>query len=221
MTMKIRKAIFEAEQHIYRDPLTQVVVPSVTQILGASGLINHNGIRKDVLQHKGQIGTEVHFCCALVDNGEDLADWEVDLKVLEYLDQYAELKRLLAWRPTMIENGDIGPAIADINGMLVGFKLDRVGMLGDREAVVEIKCTTTVEPHMGVQLAFYDLCLGPPRRKRAVFQLFPDKFKLHEDSEKDSKVFYPGDYEMCLSALFAVYYRHFRGIERFEDLVGK
>lgn len=216
--MAILKANYDEEKHIYRHPVTNVIAPSVTQILRREGLVNYNGVPKAMLEHKADLGTEAHKVTAMVDRGEDLAEYEIDERVLAYADQYAELKRLLAWRPTIIENGRIGHGIAKVNGMFVGFQSDRIGMLADREAVVEIKCTTTVEPHMGCQLAFYDLCLGGPRRKRVVFQLFPDKFKLHEDTEKDSKVFYPSDYEMCLSALFSVYYRHLRGIERIEDL---
>lgn len=201
--MAILKAIFEEQGHVYRHPETKAVVPSVTQILAANGLVNYNGVRKSVLEHKADLGTEVHFCCALVDKGEDLADYQIDERVLPYVDAYMEFKRLMKWQPFIVQPE---PMIAEVCGMLCGFQPDAVGMVDGAETILELKTISVVGPALQIQLAGYDSCMGSPRRKRMAVQLLPDeKFKIHEFNDSS-------DYGVFQAALALTWFRLNKGL---------
>jgi len=190
--MAIRAAIFEEDGHVYREPETKIVVPSVTQILSGCGLVSYNGVRQSVLDFKAQLGTEAHRACSYVAQGM-LLD-EVDERVLPYLSAYKDFADTKNWKPFLVSPE---PKIGDINGSAIGFQPDEVGPLDGIETLLELKTTSDVYPSYGIQLAFYDLLLGGDRRQRVVLQLFPDgRYKLHE--YKDRK-----DYEIvqCLVAL--------------------
>lgn len=180
---RIRPAKFEGEGHRYTE--NGVVVPSVTQVCASVGLFDLSGARKSDVERKQDLGTEAHYCCALVDRGEKLSDYEIDPRVVPYVDSYMEFKEAKQWKPVLVEHG---PFIADVNGMPVGFTLDRVGNLDGREAVGEIKCTASDEPYHGCQLAGYDLCLGEVKRIRFVIRCQPDgrmaKLKEYTDQSE-------------------------------------
>jgi hypothetical protein len=180
----IREAKFTEDGHVYEEA-SGIVVPSVTQICQSVGLYSTNGIPKDSLEWKSGLGIETHAVCALVDRGENLDDYEIDPRVLPYVDSYREFKAVGKWAPYLVEHG---PFIADVNGMPVGFRLDRVGMLNGVESVAEIKCTAADHPYHGVQLSGYDLCLGEKKRARFVIRLQPDgkiaRVKAYNDASE-------------------------------------
>jgi hypothetical protein len=180
----IRSARFTEDGHIYAEA-SGIVVPSVTQVCESVGLYSTNGIPEDSLEWKSGLGTEAHAVCALVDRGENLDDYEIDPRVLPYVDSYREFKVVQKWTPFLVEHG---PFIADVNGMPVGFRLDRVGMLNGVESVAEIKCTAADHPYHGVQLSGYDLCLGEKKRARFVIRLQPDgkiaRVKAYNDASE-------------------------------------
>ncbi len=212
----IRIAVYDDEKHAYVDSVTKALAPSVTQCLAAVGLVSYDGVRKEVLERKSAIGIEAHRACSFLAKGLEIED--IDPRVSPYLDGYREFAEKKKWKPFVIQPE---PRISDINAMPVGFQPDEVGALDGQETVLELKTTADVGTHMGVQLAGYDLCMDAPRRKRVVLQLFPDgKFKLFEDTEKNSKVFDgQSDYMMFNCAVFTVYFKHNRGIQRIEELV--
>jgi hypothetical protein len=197
----IRAAQFTEDGHIYEEK--GLVVPSVTQVCESVGLYSLDGIPNGSLQFKSTLGTEAHAVTALLDRGENLDDWEIDPRVMAYVDSYREFKAVQKWTPILVEHG---PFIADIHNMPVGFRLDRVGNLNGQETVAEIKCTSADLPYHGVQLAGYDLCLGERKRVRIVIRLQPDgkiaKVKTYDD---------PAEYSIFISALSIV---HWKGNKR-------
>lgn len=176
----IRPAVFTEDGHVYSE--NGLVVPSVTQVCESVGLYSLNGIPKDSLEYKSGLGTEAHAVCALLDRGENLDEYEIDERILPYVDSYREFKAVQKWTPYLIEHG---PFIADVHKMPVGFRLDRVGLLNGQETVAELKCTSADLPYHGCQLAGYDLCLGDCKRVRVVIRLQPDgkmaKVKTYDD----------------------------------------
>lgn len=212
----IRKAEYSEEKHRYVDPLTKKLVPSVTQVLAAEGIVRYDGVSQEVLNKKSIIGSQADIAISFIEQGFELE--EVDPRVQPYVDAYRDAKVKLQWNPFLIQNGVMGPAIADVNGMPVGFCPDQVGLIAAEEYVGEVKCTAEVYPSMGVQLAGYDLCLGDKRRRRLVLQLFPTgRFKLWD--EKEVKVFDRNDYTMFQNALGMVWWKHQRGILTIEEML--
>lgn len=218
-TAVIHSAKFSEEDHSYRDPeKDNILVPSVTQVIQLGGMCSYGMVKKSVLDAKAALGQQAHKAAAYVDLDYEIED--IDPRVKPYLDAYEDLKVKMDWKPLMVENGELGASIAEVSGMLVGFCADRVGMLCGEETVAELKTTSDVGPHMGVQLAGYDLCLGQPegapKRRRVVLQLFDDgTFKVWD--EKDAKVFHPQDVMAFRGALFGVWFRHNRRIQSVEE----
>lgn len=209
--MAIRSAKFDDETHTYVDPDTGLRVASVTQIRNHFGLgLNYDAVDGETMQYARDLGNEVDRSITLIEQGFELQ--EVDSRVQACIDGYLELKTKVSWKPTLIHNGDMGPAISEINGMPIAFCTDMVGMLNGEEAVVELKRTSTVGAGAGFQLAGYDLALGGPRRRRVVFQILPGKFKVYDDQERNSKVFSSQDHAIFQSALALYWYKFNRGL---------
>jgi len=84
---------FDAATHTYR--LDGVVVPSVTQILRASGLIDFTGIPESILEAARVRGTIVHQAIALFNEGDlDLEQFAVDFpEYLPYLAAWQDFCR--------------------------------------------------------------------------------------------------------------------------------
>jgi len=162
----IRPATFTEDGHIYSE--NGIVVPSVTQVCEGVGLYSTEWIKDD---WKAGLGTEVHYLTALLDRGENLDEYEFDQRCLPYLDSYRELKAVQKFTWYVIE---YGPGITDVNGMPVGFRMDRAGVWDGMETIGEIKCTSADIPYHGVQLAGYDLCMGEIKRQRLVIRLQGD-----------------------------------------------
>lgn len=199
----IRPAQFTEDGHVYSE--NGLVVPSVTQVCQGVGLFNLNGAPKNSLEWKSGLGTEAHAVCALLDRGENLDEYEIDARVLPYVDSYREFKVVQKWTPILVEHG---PFIADVNHMPVGFRLDRVGMLNGLESVAELKCTAADHPYHGVQLAGYDLCLGEKKRGRIVIRLQPDGKCAKVQPYKD-----PSEYGVFIWALALVTWKRNKKIK--------
>jgi hypothetical protein len=201
----IRKAIYDDAAHSYVDPLTNIAVPSVTMIRDYFGFgADYRFVKESVMEFSSDLGTAVDEAISLTEQGYEI---DCDKRVVPFLDAYLELKHKAKWEPQLIHNGEMGPAIADVNFMPVGFCSDMVGVMDGREAVVELKRTANVGPGAGFQTAGYDLCFGGDRRMRAVFHLLPGKYKLWTSDEKDSKVFDKNDYAMFSSALAMAHFQ--------------
>lgn len=211
--MNIRKAEFDEENHVYRDPKSGLVVPSVTQLRDKYGFgHNYEFVDAETMETTRQLGTELDSAIAYIEQGYVIED--IDDRVKACIDGYLKLKEVAKWKPLVIHNGETGPAVADVWGMPVGFCPDMLGMLDGEETVVEIKRTSVISPSVGFQTAGYDACLGSNElsRRRAVFQLLPGKFKVWDSRETNSRIFNSGDYDAFRSALYLYWYGKNRGI---------
>jgi hypothetical protein len=211
LVVAIVKALFESDGHVYRHPETKQVIPSVTQLRDHFGLgQDYSHVDGETMQLARDLGTEVDNAICLIERGFELD--QVDERVMHCIEGYLSLKEKFGWKPTLVHNGETGPAISEVNGMPVAFCTDLVGTLQGEEAVVELKRTSGVGPGIGFQLSGYDLCLGAPRRRRVVFQLLPGSFRLHDDREKNSRVFSPQDYVMFQASLALYWFKSNRGL---------
>jgi hypothetical protein len=200
--MPIKPALFEEEGHVYRDPDTKMLVPSVTQVLASCGLTSYNGVRQSVLDYKAQIGTEAHAACSLIAQGVEV---DCDPRVTPFVEGYRVFAELKKWKPIVIQPA---PAIGEIDGMPCGFQPDEVGMLDGHEALNELKCCSDDHVAHGLQLAAYDMLMGGEPRLRVVTRLIPENtppFKLKPYKDRS-------DYTIFKAALAITHWKLNRGL---------
>lgn len=131
-------------------------VPSVTRTLDHSGLVDFSMVRKEILERKSRIGTEVHKAIHYyLENSLDPSS--LDDSVLGYLQSFIQLRNHGILVPELIEYQTVG----ELDGLPFGMKLDLAGIFNGFEAILDLK-TGDPQPHHGVQLAGY--CIGTPHK---------------------------------------------------------
>jgi hypothetical protein len=157
----------------------------------------------------------VHTITALIDKHWPAWPAEIEFPdaVRGYIDSWIQFRQTTGFMPRMIEQS----FIASVNGMRYGMTLDREGaMIANSRIgaphIIELKTSAAYEPWWGVQLAGYDLGLGPClhypyARSRAVVQLDRDG-KMAKLSYCEDK----SDAAMFRAALAAAHWRmrHYR-----------
>ena len=166
------RVTFDKETHIYK--IDGVVVPSNTQILSETGLVDSSWYT----QEGADRGTAVHLACQLHDE---------DPIVEPYLSAYKKFLAESKFVPELIEV----PMANHIHRY--GTTIDRTGMLNGRDVLLELK-TGVEQPFWPIQLALQNECL-PKRLIRAALQLRIDgTYRLHEFMD-------PNDRQVALAAV--------------------
>lgn len=162
---------FEPEGHIYR--LSGARIPSLTQILDATGFIDYSAVPVGTLKAKAAFGSKVHEFCLWSDQDQ------LDIEDLEPYPAYRD--RVLGWldfakdfdfQPDL--NWAERPMALRLNGALFAMTPDRFGMSNQGECVVEIKCSCDLMPAYAIQTAAQMLAFRNdlrPNVKRFVCQL--------------------------------------------------
>ena len=204
---------FDEVRHLYLDE-NSVVIPSVTQVLKAEGLVNFDHIPRGVLERKRQIGSLVHKATELYDQNENLADYEIPDEVWPYFDGYVNFRNDCSFTPERIEYR----ILAEYYGMRYGMTLDRTGAINGTAHVIELKCGAAEDPVWGVQLAGYAIGVSgknrPPSLSRAAVQLgdqFPRGYKIHPYDD-------PADYQVWVSSLSNTTWKQNHGKFIIEDV---
>lgn len=182
---------FEEERHLY--VVNGVQIPSVSALMRPLTELVYGPIDKEVLRAAAEFGTAVHACTEFDDEGA-LDPASVEPEWQPYLDAYRQ------WR------ADTRPEILHIEDRLGCSKyagtLDRICRINGQLWVVDLKTTSAIHAHVGVQLAAYvalaEKFYGGTYR-RAALQLRGDgTYKVHEfTSYKD---------EICFNALLGIYH---------------
>lgn len=142
-------ATFQAAGHIYRHEGR--IVPSVTQVLTLAGLDELANVPRRCLVRAAAVGTAVHQACEFLDQ-DDLDLDSLDPEIVGYVLGWQEFKRENDFSPVVIERRGI--AVGEIS---YGFCLDRIGVLGDREVLLDIKTGQKAAASWAVQTAAYAL----------------------------------------------------------------
>jgi hypothetical protein len=169
---------FDSHRHLY---LVQGrPVPSVTQVLHASGLAaDYSTVVPEVLEHKRVIGEYVHKATQYLDEGS-LDRETVDPELGGHLTAYEAFLRDSGFKSQWIEQRLVGA----VNGVLCGGTVDRVGTMAGKLWILDLKCVERLYPSFALQTAGYELLLPKPvvppfRYARAVLQLKPNgSYKL-------------------------------------------
>jgi len=162
-------------------------VPSVSAVIRPLAQDAYGSIDPDILRRAADFGTAVHACTELLDE-DDLDMESVDVAWMPYVTAYRKWKE------------DVGSAlkICAIEERLACVRyagtLDRICEIYGSPWVVDLKTTSVLHPHIGVQLAAYvalaEQTYGKPLR-RAALQLRRDgtyRFKEYK-SVSDETVF--------------------------------
>lgn len=172
------------------------LVPGVTHVLAASGLIDFTGVPIDALVAARERGTAVHRMCELDDLG-DLDEDSADDALLGYLVAWRKFRAETNFVPDMVEWRVFHPTYRYAG------TLDRRGMLFKCDAVADIK-TGAPQRATSVQTAAYAMALDPKhgqKLKRYAVHLQEDgNFKLIEYKD-------PRDFIVFIAALTLVNWR--------------
>lgn len=164
--------IFDARTHRYRLGLRWV--PSVTQILAP--LCDFRGVPVPVLRAAAAFGTAVHRACELDDLGR-LDEARLDAALAPYLHAWRSFCREHRARWRLVE--------APLYHASMGYcgTVDRYGLLGDEEVVVDLKTTSRLYPSVGPQLAAYHNAIercSPHTRRLAVRLQASGRYEVRE-----------------------------------------
>lgn len=123
---------------------------SVTKVIYP--LVNFENINKEVLDNAAQRGTAVHAICDQFDKGElDMS--RVDKELIPYLGAWVNFVEQSGIKFTALEK-----IVFNKKKMFAG-RLDRVGSIGHKKYVIDIKTGKEKQHYWGVQLAAYRSCL--------------------------------------------------------------
>lgn len=169
----------DAETHTYY--WNGKVVPNVTRII--EPLYDFSGVAKNVLAAAAAFGTLVRRACELHDRN-DLDESSLDESLRPYLNAWIAFRRDAAFEPTEIESRVFHPLLEYAG------TFDRVGMLGGRICVLDIKATATMHPATGVQLAAYQEAINRAQAfavtARCGVQLRENgSYRVHQYEDKD------------------------------------
>jgi len=177
---------FDAEKHEYK--FDGKVIPSVTQIMEYSKLVDLEWVSKELLEEKGDLGTKVHKATELYDqNILDIDDLHPVLR--NYLNGWIKFKKDYDFQIKEIEQIYYHPKYSFAG------TLDRVGIAQSVKTLVDIKSGTKQKVHE-IQTAAYKLLydLGRPKKemikKRLIVYLSETGYKVEPNNGLyDDKIF--------------------------------
>lgn len=181
MRQSIIGGYFDTDNHSYWTE-DGVRIPSITQVLRLTGLVDYSGIDPAVLENAARRGSEVHELAAAKNQyGEVDESWITD-ETRPYFSAYLNFLNDTGFTPdhAWIEQA----IIATIGGMKLGITPDVHGKLGRDLWIIEFKTTATVMDGTSIQTAAQELAVlnsnHVGRCRRGVLQLKKDgKYKLH------------------------------------------
>ena len=138
---------FNKETHTYKNEATQQIVPNVTSII--SELVDFSQIKKDVLYRAAEFGKAVHKACEL-DDLDNLKRSTLDAALLPYLRAWRSWSKQINAKWKHIEY--------QLHHDRMGYAgtADRIGIVGGKMSIVDIKTTATLMPYTAIQLAAYE-----------------------------------------------------------------
>lgn len=142
-------ATFTERGHIYRDP-DQVVVPSVSQVLELAGIDDLRGAPRHYVRRAAARGQAVHLATQFLDLGK-LDEHSIAPEIAGYVMAYEQFKKQTGFHPIAIEERGIGA----IGALKFGYCIDRVGILFDRLAIVDLKTASKQYGWWAIQTAGY------------------------------------------------------------------
>lgn len=188
-------------------------VPSVTEVIELAGLSDIQRIialaGEDVVQNAAKRGSIVHGYCQLVDLDPEFDLNRVPEYARGYVAGYAKFVRETAFRPDVSEEPMISTAYR-----FAGTP-DRIGFLGPRQTILDIKTPAASDPAWKIQSAGYALLAeenyGIERPARACLMLRKGgTYKVEPHSD-------PRDRTIFIAALHVAHFRLSHKLATLED----
>lgn len=182
--------LFDEERHLYT--VNGRNVPSVSALIRPLTECVYGAIDPAILRRAAEFGTAVHLCTQYLDEG-DLDRDSIDPEWLPYVSAYE------AWK----KDADI---TVDAIELRLGCSrycgtIDRLCTIKGEPWVVDLKTTTQIHAHVGVQLAAYEALAAAKfgkRYRRAALQLRGDgTYRFREFTGIDD--------ELCFAALLNIH----------------
>ena len=147
---------YDPATHTYR--IDGVAVPSVTQVVDVITASERSAINPAVLAQAARRGTLVHEYTESIDYGIPLEEIEIEPALAGYVQSWLRFKRDWLFTPLHIEK-----PLYDAEAGYAG-RIDRIGTVNGRSAIVDIKTTTNFDRMakiaLACQLAGYErLCM--------------------------------------------------------------
>ena len=183
---------FDELTHTYRDESGRLI-PSVSSVIQPLTQAAYRTIDPEILRRAADFGSAVHACTEFFDNGE-LDDDSVEEEWRPFLNAYKLFKV------------EMKPEIVRVEWRLACERyagtIDRLMIIDGVEWIVDLKTTSQIHDHVGLQLAAYEalarLHLKEKKQlKRAALQLKGDGTYRFVEFTEDS------DYA-CFNALIGV-----------------
>lgn len=181
---------FTEKEHEYR--VDGVVVPSVTQVLEASGLSDVSMIPKDLLERASAFGKAAHKAIELYSKGT--LDMEsVDAALMPYIDGWKAFTEDYGYSPRMMEFRGYSPLYR------FGFTIDQLGSFNGKaihmgDVLVDIKTGHPAPAHK-YQMGGYKIAAGKEYRNIVLLYLNPEfkprgyKVIFSNNNRRDQSVF--------------------------------
>lgn len=150
---------FDEVNHICRD-LKGNFIPTVSQVLEANNLcvnfrqlVERGFIKRDLLDRRSRIGSEVHSLTDTHDEFGEVPDTWLTDETAGFVESWIGLKRISGFKPTAwsIRRTEL------INGMPVSGETDTEGTMGRYHVLVDKKTGATTSDSWGLQLAGYEM----------------------------------------------------------------
>lgn len=134
-------------------------MPSVTQVVDVITASERSAINPAVLTQAARRGTLVHEYTESIDYGIPLEEIEIEPELAGYVQSWLRFKRDWMFTPLHIEK-----PLYDVKDGFAG-RIDRIGTIGGKTAIVDIKTTTSFDRQakiaLSCQLAGYEwLCMS-------------------------------------------------------------
>jgi hypothetical protein len=161
-------------------------VPSVTQVLSASGITDVSKIPQHILDRAAAIGTAVHQATELLDI-DDLDLASLDPLLHGYVCAYQKFRKESGFRAELIEHRAVGT----LNELRYGFCVDRLGQIAGERILLDLKTSSKAQASWSIQTMAYCLGLGCIGIRRGVVHLAKDgSYKLldHPNHKSDAAI---------------------------------
>jgi len=141
---------FDSEPHEYR--IDGVLIPNVTGVIEEAGFSNFDFMDEETRAFALKRGEAVHLVTQLYDEHTLNVD-KLDPQLGPFLEAWIAFRQDKQFKPTHIEHRVYHPLY------LYAGTLDRMGMMGEQRALLDIK-TNKAEWWTALQTAAYEACVG-------------------------------------------------------------
>lgn len=177
--------VYKPEIHEYF--IDGVKLPGVTSILKSAGLTDMSGIKSGILIRAQKFGTALHKATELWDKGVlDMSSLSAPL--IPYLEAWKKFHK-----DYQIEWGSVELPVSSVKYRFAG-TLDRVGTIGGKNTIIDLKTSSVMYPAGAIQTAGYQIAYeemtGEKIRQRWGVQLTPENtipYKIENYTESSDK----------------------------------